>query len=147
MLKEIRFKNKKAISLMVSYVIIIAIGIGISIAVYSWLKYYPNIIAEKKDCNPETAMVVEDYDCTRNVLNLTIRNNGFFNIEGVVLTVGNDSGIDPIILLEAMSLPSGSFGYYTFASPLAPGEVANAEFNMEDSMSGLYQQNILIIQT
>jgi len=35
--------NKKAVSEMISYVILIAIAIGISIGVFIWLKDYANI--------------------------------------------------------------------------------------------------------
>ena len=58
-MKNIRM-NKLGISLMVSYVLLISIGITLSIGVYIWLVDYANI-GEKTDCKADTKLIVENY--------------------------------------------------------------------------------------
>ena len=125
-------KNKKAVSLMVSYVILIAIAIGLAIGVYVWLKDYVNI-EPKIDCKEGTSMILEDYNCTSNIITLLLKNNGYFNISGFIMHVGNNTERMPIELLSAIG---GGFtaGHFDFDSPLGPSDNSIAKFSMEDNI-------------
>lgn len=125
---------------MISYVILIAIAIGLSIAVYIWLKDYANV-SPKIDCKDGTSLRLENYANTSSAVELTVKNNGNFNIDGLILTVGNNTKRMPIELL----LPIGggtesTLGHYDFSTPLKPGETNEASF-LKD-----FDYNIKIIQ-
>src|SRR3989344_1131649 len=81
-------RNKKAISLMVSYVLLIVIAIGVSVLVYNYLKLYTP--GEKKECPADVYLTVDDVTCSlsQNTINLTITNRGVFNISAVFIRVG-----------------------------------------------------------
>lgn len=84
-------KNKKAISMMVSYTLLIVIAIALSIAVYGYLKLY--IPGERPECRPDTNLAVEEVICDLGTgkLNITLSNRGLFNISGAYIRVGLES--------------------------------------------------------
>ncbi len=112
-------KNKKAVSAMVSYVILISITIGLSIAVFVWLKDYANV-NPKINCKEGTSILLENYSQDSDMIYLTLKNNGLFNISGIILHVGNNTKRMPIKRL--MPSVSGGIlnGYYDFNPALAP---------------------------
>jgi len=89
-MKRIR-KNKKAVSPMIGYILLISAAIFMSVLVYAWLKtYVPKAALE---CPETTSMFIKNYTCiSNNQLNLTIRNNGNFNIAGYFIRIANISG-------------------------------------------------------
>lgn len=74
-------KSKKGISVMIGYVILIAIAIVMGTIVYAWLKSY--VPAEISKCPDGTSIFVKNfvYDCA-NSLTLTLKNNGRFSLTG-----------------------------------------------------------------
>ena len=68
-------KNRKGISVMIGYILLIAIAIVISVVVYQWLKTY--IPTEPLKCSDGVSVFVEDYtyNCTTNQFNFTLKNN------------------------------------------------------------------------
>jgi|SaaInlV_200m_DNA_2_1039689.scaffolds.fasta_scaffold03941_8 hypothetical protein len=79
-------KNKRAVSLIISYVLLISIGIALSGLVYSWLRFY---VSEDKtaECKEDTILTIRDYSCNETTLNITIKNKGKFSADGFVLRV------------------------------------------------------------
>ena len=75
-------KNKKGVSVVVGYVILITFGIILSVIVYNYLKTY--VPKDLLDCPGGVSLFIKDYECDLNTgqLNLTIKNNGRFNVEG-----------------------------------------------------------------
>ncbi len=109
------FQEKKAVSEMIAYVILIAIAIGLAIGVFSWLKDYANV-TPKIDCKAGTSIVLEDYNCASDgTFTVNIKNNGMFDVNGIFMMVGNNSQRQPIERLSALgeSQPSSLPGYYT----------------------------------
>lgn len=100
-------KNKKALSEMVSYVLIIVIAIGLSVGVYAWLKGYLPSQNPKEKCNSDVALIIEDYNCTININKLTIKvkNQGLFNVEGFFIRASNitNETINPVTPLNCTS--------------------------------------------
>ena len=72
-------QNKKALSEIVGYTILIVIAISLSIMVYSFLKLY--IPKEKVSCEEDVRLVVQDYVCKGGWLNITIANKGLFKAD------------------------------------------------------------------
>lgn len=113
LLAKIERKNKKALSNLVAYVLLISITISLSVLVYGWLKFYvegDDVIA----CPSNVNVIINNYNCSSGVdgsLTVTLKNKGLFNIDGFVLRVHDR--------------PDAKFGFYVFDSvgvPLSPGE-------------------------
>lgn len=147
--------NKKAISLMISYVILIAIVISVSVGVYAYLRISANISPEI-NCKPGTSVIIEEYECFTGDefaaagIDLDIKNNGRFNVDGVIVAVGNDSQRAPITYLIPDSSTVQLEGHYFFANKLKPGEIETVEFsNQEKTPTGrniVEFENITVIQ-
>jgi len=124
--------DKKAVSLMVSYVILVSIAISLSIGVYVWLKDYTNV-SPKTDCKDGTSLRLENYTILEENITLFLKNNGRFNISGFIMIVGNDSEKMPTDLLPphgsvAVGGAPVSKGHFNFDPPLKPGETQKAVF-------------------
>jgi len=84
-------KNKKAVSPMIGYILLISAAVVMSVIVYAWLKTY--IPRAALECPDTTSLFIKNYTCTENSeLNLTIRNNGYFNVAGYFIRIANVSG-------------------------------------------------------
>jgi hypothetical protein len=72
--------DKRAVSLMVSYAILIVIAIALSILVYPRLKLL--LPSERVECSDGIALGIEEVVCdlTENKLTLTLSNRGLFNV-------------------------------------------------------------------
>ena len=126
-----KITDKRGVSLMVSYVILISIAIGLSIGVYVWLKDYAQL-NEKIDCKEGTSLILEDYNVGGgNTISLDVKNNGLFSIDGFILTVSNSSLQLPITLLHSNS--GEKLGHYDFLNPLKPGITENGILFFKDS--------------
>lgn len=83
-----RLRNKKADSLMVTYVIIIVIAVALSAFVYNYLKL--QIPKNQRECEVEVKIIVKNVSCISNYcgtpggdLALTIENRGLFDVSGL----------------------------------------------------------------
>jgi len=87
MLKKIKRKNKKAVSVMIGYVLLISAAIFIGVVVYAWLKtYVPKATSE---CPDTTSIFIKDYLYTGDELQITLKNNGKFNLTGYFIRATN----------------------------------------------------------
>ncbi|MFH1151556.1 MAG: fibrinogen-like YCDxxxxGGGW domain-containing protein [Nanoarchaeota archaeon] len=77
-------KNKKGLSIMIGYVLLITGVIVMSTIVYQGLKTY--VPKEVLDCPDGTSIFIKEINCIDNAgnftLDLTLKNNGRFNIAG-----------------------------------------------------------------
>jgi len=95
-------KNKKGISIIIGYVLLIAFAVAIGTIVYTQLK--KTIPTTELECPEGTLLFVESYSCIGEVLNITLKNNGRFSIGGYFIRASNDSEykIPQIELSEAI---------------------------------------------
>ncbi|MFH1358603.1 MAG: hypothetical protein ABIH37_01820 [archaeon] len=130
-------KNKKAVSLMLSYVILISIAIAMAATIFVWLKVAVNP-ETIPDCGEGTSILINDYDCKIGSFTLTLKNNGRFIIDGFSLQVGDNPMRQPIIhLLPDDPNEITTDGHFLFTPPLEPGQEFDAVFsNVMDSGSG-----------
>jgi len=85
-----KFPNsKKAISIMIGYVLLITFAIIISAIVYQWIKTY--VPREALDCPDGVSIFVDEITCQAGILNLTLKNNGRFSIAGYFIHATNTS--------------------------------------------------------
>ena len=139
MLREIRKpRSKKAQSLMLSYVILISIVIAISIGVFVWLKYAANV-TPPISCKEGTSVILEGMSYSSQGITLALKNNGRFNIGGVILTVSNDTELSsPTYLVASSKQNSGlDAGSYFFNSKLNPGDSVYSYYsNISKALNG-----------
>lgn len=123
-------KNNKAVSDMVSYVLLIVIAMSISAGVYSWLKFYVPNQTDSQACNPDTAIAITDYSCSSSnkLLNLTIENKGYFSVSGFFIRGSNDSTKLPITNLDTIDAQVYVKGRYDVANGFNPGAIINSRF-------------------
>jgi hypothetical protein len=88
-------KNKKGISTMIEYVMLIVIVISMSSVVYLWLKGYAPT-NEDIECEEGVSVYISNANCITNndgdySINLTIKNTGRFSIRGFYVRGTNSS--------------------------------------------------------
>jgi hypothetical protein len=91
MLSPIKRKNKKGVSVVIGYILLISFAIIISTLVYQWLKSY--IPKESLECPEGVSIFVKDYiyDCNAKTLSLTIKNNGKFDLAGYYIRASDSA--------------------------------------------------------
>ena len=84
--------NKKADSVIISYVLLISITLTIAALAYGWLKFQADI-SEPESCPDGVSIYISDYsfDNPLTHLNLTLLNRGRFNIKGFFVRINNDT--------------------------------------------------------
>jgi hypothetical protein len=84
-------KNKRGVDAIVSYVLLITLGLSLAIFVFNWLRdYVPKEIDEVK-CPEGVSLIIADktIDQSGKILNLTVQNRGRFNVSGFFLRANN----------------------------------------------------------
>lgn len=143
-LKKYR-RNKRGVSEMVAYVILISIALGLALAVYTYLTYVVKIIEPVKNCKDGTTVYLESYSCDNisQTITLKIKNNGRFNLDGVIVKFSDNSTKSPVTMLMPDYSAFGGVstaptkGHYTF-SLLNPGSVRDAKFSRMISSTEIY---------
>lgn len=81
--------NKKGVSEIVSYVLLIVISISISALVYAWLSNLPP--RAKNTCPDEVSLIIKDYclDTGNNIINITLQNKGTYIVGAVNVKIAN----------------------------------------------------------
>jgi len=75
--------NKRGISPVVGYVILIAIILIISLITYNWIKTYK--LGGGLECPEGVSLVIEKAECSNHKLEVKVKNNGLFDINGYVI--------------------------------------------------------------
>jgi len=137
MLRETKLRklnqDKKGLSEMISYVLLVAIAIGISTGVFVWLKSYTNV-TPVVDCEEGTSVLLESYTCQCEyelcLMSLDIKNNGRFNVSGIILTISTDAKREPTDYLMQRKDSERRLkpGITYFDYPLSPGSKSTVEF-------------------
>jgi len=122
--------NKKGVSTIIAYVLLISITISLSVMVFNWLKFY---VSDEKiaQCPDAVNVIVEDYNC----VNITLKNKGRFSVDGYTLRV-NDK-------------PNAKFGFYTLnktGSSFAPGKEVSMSYSFDKSYGGKRFANLTLVE-
>lgn len=80
MFTQIKGSSKKAISPIIGYVLLVAFVIVLGVIIYNWMKTY--VPQEDLECPDGTSLFIKEYTCNNSTLNITIKNNGKFNVGG-----------------------------------------------------------------
>jgi hypothetical protein len=128
--------NKRALSIVVGYILLIAISIVMSVIVFQWLRTY--VPKDVLKCSEGTSIFIKSisYDCTRNVLNVTIKNNGKFSVNGYFIHASNKTNEELATIDLSPKIISGgnvSGSSITFSqdrNSLTPDEPTNSKISI-----------------
>ncbi|MCX8158734.1 MAG: hypothetical protein N3D20_00330 [Candidatus Pacearchaeota archaeon] len=84
-------QNKKAISEMISYVLLIVIAVVMSVMVYAYIKVY--LPKSQPSCQEEINLILNNYVCDiqKGILHLSLTNKGLFKVKGAYIRIGNST--------------------------------------------------------
>jgi hypothetical protein len=81
--------NKKGVSELVSYVLLIIIAVGLSVFVYSYISSY--VPKDKPTCNQDVSLIVQDVVCVNGdpgQIDVTLLNKGLFKVDEAYIRFG-----------------------------------------------------------
>jgi len=81
--------SRKGISVVIGYVLLITFAIVMGGIIYQWMKTY--IPKDSLECDDGVSIFVKEYSCNDLELNLTLKNNGRFDVAGYFIHATNDS--------------------------------------------------------
>ena len=155
--------NKKGVSVIIGYVLLVVFAVIISAVVYNWLKTY--IPSEKLECSEGVSILIKDakFDGFDSILNLTIVNNGRFNLAGYIIDAKNTSEeeLATIDLTEYLNESYENTLVSTYASAILilsseetidsnnqfePGDEVNHIFNIPEEIGELQQIRIIPVR-
>lgn len=115
--------NKKGLSEIVSYVLLVIIAIGLASLVFVYLQVY--VPKDKATCPDDTAISIDKYSCSFNSLtnpqsnlSITLTNKGLFTLNAAYIRLGEQNRT----VLDLINNPTaGASGFYLSDDLLAPG--------------------------
>jgi hypothetical protein len=135
--------NKKALSLMIGYVLLIVGVIIIGALVYSWLKTY--VPTDSIECKEGVSIYIKDIECSKDTaeekikLNITLKNTGRFEINGYLIRA--KQSLDEEIATKDLSgyiqtgeiiFKTGNSVSYPKEDPLKPSSEMKNSFEIDD---------------
>ena len=96
-------KQKKGVSVLISYVLLITMAIALAAGTYYFLKTYAEKPLPEETCPEGTNIVIENYSCSNGQLDLTIKNRGLHAVTGVYVKISNESESELLYDLWDMS--------------------------------------------
>ena len=102
---------------MLSYILLISLGIFMAMSIYSGLKLIANV-KPVQSCDEGTFMTIVDYQCQTGSFNITVKNNGRFSIDGILVSVGDSAVRAPVTPISAKNASNEGIdpGMYVFAN-------------------------------
>ena len=102
-------QDKKGLSIMIGYVLLVAIAIIMSMIVYQFIITY--IPREALECPDGVSVFIKEtkYDCTlgAETLEVTIKNNGLFSVAGYFIHATTEVGQELATLDLSGKIESG----------------------------------------
>jgi hypothetical protein len=118
---KIKMMNKKrGISELIAYVLLVSLAIGLSSAVYTWMRAYA-INNPSESCPDGVSLIIQDYSCNATDISLNLSNKGLFRVDGYIFRINNEtdeSGSKP------KGLPVNVIETVLLSTPLNPGEIS-----------------------
>lgn len=137
--------DKRGVSEMIAYVILISIAIGLAVAVYAWLNVVTNIAKPPIDCKEGTTISLESYNCDNftGTITLIIKNTGRFNVDGIMAKFGDNLSKEPVAMLKPEYIGTAGFpaaptpGHFSFN--LTTGTNQKVKFSRMKDDNTLYE--------
>lgn len=117
--------NKKGVSEMVSYVLLVVIAIGLGALVFAYLQVY--VPKDKTTCPDDTSIAIESYSCNYDSsttpnqnLSLTISNKGLFTINAAYIRIGAEGRTVRELINDPRVIGNNASGFYLSSGLIAP---------------------------
>ncbi len=114
-MRGLLYQDKRGVSEMVGYVLLIVIAVSIGVLVYGFLKIY--VPPQKEKCPSDISLSIEEAICDSGNVKVLLRNRGLFNVDGAFIRIGEANRIARTILNENILF----MDYYPDGLP--PGEI------------------------
>lgn len=146
-------KNKKGLSVMVSYILLVVFLIVIGGLVYTWLRTY--VPRDVPNCQEGSSLFIKEaaFNSDSHQLELKLKNNGRFSLAGFFIYATNDSNqelatIDLSSYLDETQDAGFIFGtgilfFETPENLFLPGSEESYFFNIPTSMGELYSVEVI----
>lgn len=123
--------NKKGVSLLIGYVLLIVIAIALSTIVYAYLKLY--IPKERAECPNDISLFIDETSCVISAqeIKFTLSNTGFFNVSGAFLKIGPEDRAVKFQLNRDKEI---------FSDPLSPGSELEFVFEIPNELNVVENQ-------
>jgi hypothetical protein len=143
--------NKKGLSVVIGYVLLITMAVVMAGVVYVWMKSY--VPKDSLECPDGTSLNVPSYfyNCTSKVLNITLKNNGRFDVAGYLIYGSNNSNQN-IATVEMVNYLVNTTGVFKFRNAVLLGGENNNSFAPNTQTQNLFNLseynggNILFIE-
>ena len=84
-------KNKKGISELISYVLLITLALAMAAAFWFFIKPYAEHPLAEEGCPESVNIVLENYSCSNDIFSFDLKNRGLHSVTGVRLKIINSS--------------------------------------------------------
>lgn len=84
-------KNKKGISELISYVLLITLALAMAAAFWFFIKPYAEHPLAEEGCPESVNIVLENYSCSGGIFSFELKNRGLHSVTGVRLKIINSS--------------------------------------------------------
>ena len=123
--------NKKGLSEIIAYTLLILIAVSMAGFVYIWLQI--QLPKDKMECPDGVSIAINSYSCrdSDGVINITFENKGLFNLDGVNVLISNDTNVPskPITALSKIGTSVQEDGFVYFNPALPSGREYLEVFN------------------
>jgi hypothetical protein len=148
------YQDRRGVSTIVSYVLIIIIALALSVGVYSFLKLQiPKF--QTPECTSEVPISITEFTCdsSSNLLSVTIKNQGLFSVDAVYVRLGDQGRTvltsvspQPDYLNPSLELPGLLPGQTITLGPYPTGSVTSAPGNYElEVQPAVFEDNELAL--
>jgi len=147
----LKIQNRKGVSIMVGYVLLVVFAVIIGAITFAWLKTY--VPAEALNCPDGVSVFVSEaaFNDSTLKLNLSLRNNGRFDIAGYFIHASNDSSQE-LPTMDLSPYLNESFSGKRFGNSVVfdqggnlfkTGEQERNIFDIPSEIGGLYSIRII----
>lgn len=155
---EKKLRDKRGVSVILGYVLLISTAIILSVIVFQWMRSY--VPRDATECPTGVSISVLNYEySTEDWLNLTLKNNGNFNIGGFFIRASNKTlsereiatiGLEGYVLDQTVGQNAILFTGAGAINSLQPGYERKISFDLSlnDEEKGIfpYQGEIYFIE-
>ena len=132
--------EKKAVSLMLSYALLIIIAISLAIGVYAWLKFVVGGQNPLEECPEGVFLIIKSHECLGNdEIQIEVENRGRRNISGYAIKGTENKSQEAWFKLKDIGpFEEEVSGMYLFpdSTPFPPNAVDAHNFSYENIPSG-----------
>ncbi|MEA3329719.1 MAG: hypothetical protein U9Q06_03165 [Nanoarchaeota archaeon] len=127
--------NKKAVSVIIGYVILILIVMMVAGGVYVLLdNYYMPV--QKDICPDGVSLIIRDVECSSlDDVQITFENKGLFDVDGAYIKVSDKDNLAPYLDVKATEgtfISEKGFFYFSGGNGLRVGNDKEVKFNFEE---------------